>query len=64
MTRTPEPEALRAGPLGPDAVQLALSLNGTEHTLTLEPRVTLLDALRERLGLTGTKTRFPRHETS
>ena len=38
MTRTPEPEALRAGLLGPDAVELALSINGTEHTLTLEPR--------------------------
>jgi hypothetical protein len=46
MTRTPEPEALRTGLLGPDAVELALSINGTEHALTLEPRVTLLDALR------------------
>ena len=27
MTRTPEPEALRAGLLGPDAVELALSIN-------------------------------------
>ena len=62
MTRTPEPEALRAGLLGPDAVQLALSINGIEHTLTLEPRVTLLDALRERLGLTGTKKGCDRGE--
>jgi xanthine dehydrogenase YagT iron-sulfur-binding subunit len=62
MTRTPEPEALRAGMLGPDAVELALSINGTEHTLTLEPRVTLLDALRERLGLTGTKKGCDRGE--
>ena len=62
MTRTPEPEALRAGLLGPDAVELALSINGTEHTLTLEPRVTLLDALRERLGLTGTKKGCDRGE--
>ncbi|HET7401085.1 MAG TPA: 2Fe-2S iron-sulfur cluster-binding protein [Usitatibacter sp.] len=30
-------------------------VNGREHTLELEPRVTLLDALRERLGLMGTK---------
>ena len=62
MTRTPEPEALREGLLGPGAVELALSINGTEHTLTLEPRVTLLDALRERLGLTGTKKGCDRGE--
>ena len=62
MTRTPEPEALREGLLGPGAIELALSINGTEHTLTLEPRVTLLDALRERLGLTGTKKGCDRGE--
>ena len=32
-----------------------LSINGEERILTLEPRVTLLDALREHLHLTGTK---------
>jgi xanthine dehydrogenase YagT iron-sulfur-binding subunit len=31
------------------------SINGTEHQLTLDTRVTLLDVLRENLGLTGTK---------
>jgi xanthine dehydrogenase YagT iron-sulfur-binding subunit len=35
--------------------ELALRVNGIEHRLAIEPRVTLLDALRERLGLTGTK---------
>src|SRR5258706_9235568 len=34
---------------------LRLSINGRDHALEIEPRVTLLDALRERLGLTGTK---------
>lgn len=34
---------------------MLLKINGTEHPLELEPNVTLLDALRERLGLTGTK---------
>ena len=34
---------------------ITLNVNGTEHTVYIEPRVTLLDALRERLGLTGTK---------
>jgi xanthine dehydrogenase YagT iron-sulfur-binding subunit len=32
-----------------------LNVNGTLHELVLEPRVTLLDALREHLGLVGTK---------
>jgi xanthine dehydrogenase YagT iron-sulfur-binding subunit len=40
---------------GPQPVPMTLTINGTRHALTLEPRVTLLDALRERLGLTGTK---------
>jgi xanthine dehydrogenase YagT iron-sulfur-binding subunit len=34
---------------------VVLNVNGQEHHLNLEPRVSLLDALRERLGLTGTK---------
>jgi xanthine dehydrogenase YagT iron-sulfur-binding subunit len=34
---------------------LTLSINGVDHPLSLEPRVTLLDALRESLGMTGTK---------
>lgn len=36
-------------------VDVALRVNGTEHALQIEPRVTLLDALREWLDLTGTK---------
>jgi xanthine dehydrogenase YagT iron-sulfur-binding subunit len=40
---------------GPQPVTMTLNVNGREHTLALEPRVTLLDALRERLDLTGTK---------
>ncbi|MFI6595659.1 (2Fe-2S)-binding protein [Nonomuraea sp. NPDC050536] len=34
---------------------LVFSVNGREAALRVDPRVTLLDALRERLGLTGTK---------
>jgi xanthine dehydrogenase YagT iron-sulfur-binding subunit len=34
---------------------MELEINGKQHAITLEPRVTLLDALREHLGLTGTK---------
>lgn len=39
----------------PEVVDVTLRVNGTEHTLKIEPRVTLLDALRDRIGLTGTK---------
>jgi xanthine dehydrogenase YagT iron-sulfur-binding subunit len=36
-------------------VAVTLQINGRTHELALDPRVTLLDLLRERLGLTGTK---------
>jgi xanthine dehydrogenase YagT iron-sulfur-binding subunit len=36
-------------------VDLVLRVNGAEHRLTLDPRTTLLDALREHLHLTGSK---------
>jgi xanthine dehydrogenase YagT iron-sulfur-binding subunit len=39
----------------PGAVPVSLKVNGKTHQLNLEPRVTLLDALRERLQLTGAK---------
>ena len=35
--------------------ELTLVVNGTTHRLRLDHRTTLLDALREHLGLTGTK---------
>ncbi len=34
---------------------LKLEINGVEHQLNIEPRVTLLDLLREQLHFTGTK---------
>ena len=40
---------------GQNEVSLALHVNGVRHDLNLEPRVTLLDTLRERLNLRGTK---------
>jgi xanthine dehydrogenase YagT iron-sulfur-binding subunit len=46
-------------PVHPAAVQkrldILLRVNGTDHRLRLDPRTTLLDALREHLGFTGTK---------
>jgi xanthine dehydrogenase YagT iron-sulfur-binding subunit len=40
---------------GPAVAAVVLSINGNEHEVRLEPRVSLLDALREHLGLTGSK---------
>jgi xanthine dehydrogenase YagT iron-sulfur-binding subunit len=40
---------------GPGKVPVELTVNGQKHTLQLEPRVTLLDALRDRLDITGAK---------
>jgi len=39
----------------PNAIPVTLTVNGTRHELRLDPRTTLLDALREHLDLTGTK---------
>jgi xanthine dehydrogenase YagT iron-sulfur-binding subunit len=36
-------------------VEITLRVNGAAHRVSLDTRTTLLDALRERLGLTGTK---------
>lgn len=40
---------------GPGKVPIELTVNGQKHTLQLEPRVTLLDALRDSLDITGAK---------
>jgi xanthine dehydrogenase YagT iron-sulfur-binding subunit len=41
--------------VGPGAVPIQLDVNGRVHKLEIEPRVTLLDALRTRLDITGAK---------
>jgi xanthine dehydrogenase YagT iron-sulfur-binding subunit len=38
-----------------DTISVSLTVNGRRHTLGLDPRVSLLDLLREHLDLTGTK---------
>jgi xanthine dehydrogenase YagT iron-sulfur-binding subunit len=40
---------------GPGKVPVELIINGEKHALQLEPRVTLLDALRDQLEITGAK---------
>jgi xanthine dehydrogenase YagT iron-sulfur-binding subunit len=42
-------------PSATESVTVTLTINGAPHTLAIEPRVTLLDALREHLGMYGTK---------
>lgn len=39
----------------PGTMKVQLRVNGSPHSLQIEPRVSLLDALREYLGLTGSK---------
>jgi xanthine dehydrogenase YagT iron-sulfur-binding subunit len=41
--------------VGPGPVPIQLTINGTVHRLEVEPRVTLLDAMRTRLNITGAK---------
>jgi xanthine dehydrogenase YagT iron-sulfur-binding subunit len=53
--QTPAP-----APSSPEAstattVEVAMTINGTHRELELDPRTSLLDALRDHLGLTGTK---------
>jgi xanthine dehydrogenase YagT iron-sulfur-binding subunit len=40
---------------GPGKVPVELTINGQKQTLQLEPRITLLDALRDQLEITGAK---------
>jgi xanthine dehydrogenase YagT iron-sulfur-binding subunit len=47
--------ATNASIVGPDAVPMSLRINGVIRTLALPPQITLAEALRGPLGLTGTK---------
>jgi xanthine dehydrogenase YagT iron-sulfur-binding subunit len=51
----PATEAVALETRGPDSTPVSLSVDGVTRALQLEPRVSLLDALREHLGLTGAK---------
>ncbi|MEO7715230.1 MAG: (2Fe-2S)-binding protein [Capsulimonas sp.] len=59
-----EPEATKLGatPMAPaigvsggDTMPITLTVNGAAHDLQIDPRATVLDALRERIGMTGSK---------
>ena len=55
VAQTPIREAAESTTTGEHVQSLTLNVNGRPYVLQVEPRVTLLDALREYLGLTGTK---------
>ena len=42
-------------PVGPGDVKVVLNINGEDRTVLCEPRTTLLDAIRNRLDITGAK---------
>lgn len=48
-------DAQTGAAMGPGAVPVKLRINGQEKSVNLEPRTTLLDALRNHLDLTGAK---------
>ncbi len=54
-TIVPVTTAEGAAIAGPGPVPITLTINGRTHTLEVEPRVTLLDAVRNRLNITGVK---------
>jgi len=52
---TARADDLPGAPKGASALDVVLKVNGRDHRLALDPRTTLLDALREHIGLTGSK---------
>jgi xanthine dehydrogenase YagT iron-sulfur-binding subunit len=46
---------VQAQGVGPGPVPITLTINGKAHRLEVEPRVTLLDAVRNHLNITGVK---------
>jgi xanthine dehydrogenase YagT iron-sulfur-binding subunit len=55
LTRAAEADTTDAVAMGPGPVELKLDVNGATMTARVEPRVTLLDALRNYLDVTGCK---------
>ena len=50
-----EAQAIAPRTFGPGEVPIRLSINGRMHSLNVEPRMTLLDAVRNKLDYTGSK---------
>jgi xanthine dehydrogenase YagT iron-sulfur-binding subunit len=60
MATTPGPSPTELH--GAETLAVTLRVNGVDHSLQIDPRATLLDTLRERLGLYGTKKGCDRGE--
>jgi len=50
-----EPGVAPSQPLGPGTIPLSLAVNGRAFTVHVDPATTLVEVLRQNLGLTGTK---------
>jgi len=55
MAKEPPRSAPTEVAVSPAPVDVGMTVNGTRHDLRFDARTTLLDALRDHLGLTGTK---------
>jgi xanthine dehydrogenase YagT iron-sulfur-binding subunit len=55
IAAAPEPAAHAGRPGREPRMDMTLRINGRDHRVALDPRTTLLDALREHLQLTGSK---------
>jgi xanthine dehydrogenase YagT iron-sulfur-binding subunit len=55
LARSAEAEGDKSVAMGPGAVEITLDVNGEKQKTKVEPRVTLLDALRNYLDVTGCK---------
>ena len=55
LARDAHENAIGTQAAGPDAVPVKLRVNGHEHAVSVEPRDTVAQTLRDNLGLTGTK---------
>src|SRR5262249_39097614 len=53
--RPPDRRTAPIADQAPPDIDVTLTINGASHRMTIDPRSSLLDVLRERLGLTGTK---------
>jgi len=60
--RTPASQSVQPAERGAERVPVNIVVNGEARTMVVEPRMTLLEALREELGLTGTKKGCDRGE--
>jgi aerobic-type carbon monoxide dehydrogenase small subunit (CoxS/CutS family) len=55
LRETAAAQAARSNVLGPGKVPIKLRVNGQVHSVSVEPRATLAEALRDELHMTGTK---------